>query len=344
PFGERLSFTGGLRYSDEKKVVSLSNLVEDTPNPTDIEFDVTPAAEVLSWKAGVNFEMTPDILLYASAATGYTLPGYNARPQQPSQIAQFDGNENIAYELGAKLDMFDRRLRLNLAGFYTDFSKRPLAIGGQEILLDAQGNPTPGNQVVIPLPEGPEGSTTCRPRTPQEIADNVAGFSCIIRNFYKNTPAEIWGFEAEAVAEPIDGLLINGAVGYHNFSSPDVDSRPINPRQAEPFWTANAGIQYTIEDAPLDGTITPRVDWSYQGSRAPSTRTTDWNQPGYSLVNARLTYDLPDLGFSAALGVTNLLDKLYYDNFFILQDFGQSNVQGQPGAPRQWYLQLEKRF
>src|SRR5690606_29251577 len=180
PFGERLSFTGGLRYSDEKKVVSLSNLVEDTPNPTDIEFDVTPEAEVLSWKVGVNFEATPDILLYASAATGYTLPGFNPRPQQPTQIAQFDGNENIAYELGAKLDLFDRRLRLNIAGFYTDFSKRPLAIGGQEILLDAQGNPTPGNQVLVPLPDGPEGSTTCRPRTPQEIADNVPGFSCII--------------------------------------------------------------------------------------------------------------------------------------------------------------------
>lgn len=344
PFGERLSFTAGLRYSDEKKVVSLSNLVEDTPNPTDIEFDVTPEAEVLSWKVGVNFEATPDILLYASAATGYTLPGFNPRPQQPTQIAQFDGNENIAYELGAKLDLFDRRLRLNVAGFYTDFSKRPLAIGGQEILLDAQGNPTPGNQVLVPLPDGPEGSTTCRPRTPQEIADNVPGFSCIIRNFYKNTPAEILGFEAEATAEPIDGLLFNAAVGYHDFSSPDVDNRAVNPRQAEPFWTANAGVQYTIEGMPLDGTLTPRVDWSYQGSRAPSTVTTAWNQPGYSLVNARLTYDVPDLGFSAALGVTNLFEKLYYDNFFILQDFGQSNVQGQPGAPRQWYLQLEKRF
>src|SRR5690606_22074822 len=89
PFGydSGLSVTGGLRYSDDKKVVSLSNLVEDTPNPTDIEFDVTPQAEVLSWKAGINYELTPDMLLYASAATGYTLPGYNARPQQPSQIA-----------------------------------------------------------------------------------------------------------------------------------------------------------------------------------------------------------------------------------------------------------------
>lgn len=344
PFDNGLSFTGGLRYSDDKKVVSLSNLVETTPNPGDIEFDVTPADQVLSWKAGVNYEVNSNMLLYASAATGYTLPGFNPRPQQPSQIAQFDGNENIAYELGAKLDLFDRRLRLNLAGFYTDFNKRPQALGGQEILLDANGQPTPGNSVLIPLPDGPEGSTTCRPRTAAEIADSVAGFSCIIRNYYINTPATIWGAEAEMTAEPVDGLLLNAAVGYHKFSSPDVDNRAINPRQPEPFWTANAGIQYTIEGAPLGGTITPRVDWSYQGSTAPSQRTTAWNQPGYSLVNARLTYELRDMGVSIAAGVTNLLDELHYDNFFILQDFGQSNVQGQPAPPRQWYLRMEKRF
>jgi iron complex outermembrane receptor protein len=344
PFDNGLSVTGGLRFSDDKKVVSLSNLVETTPNPTDIEFDVAPEAQVLSWKAGVNYEVNADVLLYASAATGYTLPGFNPRPQQPSQIAQFDGNENIAYELGAKLDLLNRRLRLNLAGFYTDFKTRPTALAGQELLLGPNGQPTPGNSVLIPLPDAPEGSTTCRPRTPAEIAGGVPGFSCITRSFYINTPATIWGAEAEATAEPIDGLLFNGAVGYHKFSSPDVDNRAINPRQPEPFWTANAGVQYTIPGLPLDGTLTPRLDWSYQSSRAPSTRTTAWNQPGYSVVNARLTYAIPDSGFTIAAGITNLFDKLYYENFFILQDSGQSNVQGQPAAPRQWYLQLKKSF
>ena len=346
PFGydNGLSLTGGLRYSDDKKDVYITNLLEDTPAPGDIRFEVVPQAKVLSWKAGVNYEVSPSVLLYSSVATGYTLPGFNARPQQATQVAQFDGNENIAYELGTKLDLFDRRLRLNLAGFYTDFSNRPLAIGGQEILLDAQGNNTPGNQVVIPLPEGPEGSTTCRARTPEEVNQGVPGFSCIIRNYYKNTPAEIYGFEAEATAEPIDRLVINGALGYHKFTSPDIESRPINPRQPEPFWTANAGIQYTIEGVPLDGTLTPRVDWSYQGSRIQSTRTTAFNEPAYSLVNARLTYAVPDYDFEVALGVTNVFDKLYYHNFFILQDFGQSNVQGQPGEPREWYLQVSKNF
>jgi len=316
-----LSFTGGLRYSDDKKVVSLTNLLDNTPNPGDIAFDVTPQDKVVSWKAGLNYEVSPAMLLYASAATGYTLPGYNARPQQPTQIAQFDGNKDIAYELGAKLDLFDRRLRLNLAGFYTDFSTRPQSVSGQEILLDAAGGNTAGNNVVIPLVNGPEGATTCRLRTPEEVASGVQGFTCLGRVYYLNTPAEIWGFEAEANAEPVDGLLFNGAVGYHKFTSPDIEARTVNARQSEPFWQVNAGLQYTIEGAPLGGTITPRADWIWQSSTANGTLTTDWNEPAYSLVNARLTYRLDDQGFSAALGVTNLFDKLYYHNYFVYQDF-----------------------
>jgi len=347
PFGadSGLSVTGGLRYSDDKKDVSISNLVNEALTPAgDILFDVVPSANVVSWKAGVNYEVTSDMLVYVSAATGYTLPGFNARPQQITQVAQFDGNKNTAYELGAKLDLFDRRLRLNVAGFYTDFSQRPQTLAGQEILLDENGNDTPGNSVLIPLPDGPDGSTTCRPRTQSEIDGGTAGFSCITRSYYINTPAEIWGFEAEATAEPVDGLLFNGALGYHKFTSPDIKARTINPRQPEPFWTANAGVQYTFEEAPFGGTMTPRVDWSYQSSRAPSQRTTAWNQPGYSLVNARMTYNLPDQDMSIAFGVTNLFDKVYYHNFFILQDSGQSNVQGQPASPREWYVTFSKNF
>jgi len=347
PFGvdSGFSFTGGLRYSDDKKDVSISNTVNEATNTAgDILFEVVPSASVVSWKAGVNYEFESNMLIYASASTGYTLPGFNARPQQKTQIAQFDGNKSTAYELGAKVDLFDRRLRLNLAGFLTDFSQRPQTLAGQEILLDANGNDTPGNSIVIPLPDGPSGSTTCRPRTPQEIASLVPGFSCITRSYYINTPAKIWGFEAEATAEPIDGLVFNGAVGYHKFTSPDVDNRTINPRQPEPFWTANAGLQYTIDGAPFGGDITPRVDWAYQSSRAPSQRTTFWNQPGYSIFNARLTYGLREQDLVIALGVTNLFDKVYYHNFFILQDSGQSNVQAQPAAPREWYLTLSKNF
>jgi iron complex outermembrane receptor protein len=348
PFGDRLSFVGGLRYSDEKKVVNFSNLVDITPNAADIVFSVTPRDSRVSWKAGVNYEVNNNMLFYASAATGYTLPGFNPRPLQPSQATQFAGNDDIAYELGGKIDLFDRRLRINTAVFYTDFKTRPVSITGGEILLAPGGGPTSGNQVVIQSPGAPDGVTSCRARTQAEIDAGVAGFTCVNRSFFVNTPAKVRGFEIEGTAEPIDGLLINGALGYNKFTSPDLvlPTRLVNRRQNTPRWQANGGIQYEIKGAPLGGTITPRLDWSYQSSSTTgSLRTTRWNQGPYSLFNGRVSYRLRDEGLMIAVGATNLFDKLYYHNFFVYQDnVGDAQVQGQPGAPRQWYLNVQKTF
>ncbi len=75
-------------------------------------------------------ELNNNVLLYASAATGNSLPGYNARPLQKTQVFQIDGNDNRAYEIGAKLDLLDRKLRVNLSAFYTDFNNRPTPVAG----------------------------------------------------------------------------------------------------------------------------------------------------------------------------------------------------------------------
>jgi iron complex outermembrane receptor protein len=348
PFGEKLGVVLGARYSDDKRAVSLSNLVDTTPSPQDIVFDVTPEGKKFNWKLGLNYEVDSNILLYASAATGYTPPSYNPRPLQKTQVQQFAGNEDIAYELGAKVDLFDRRLRLNTAVFYTDFKTRPTTIGGQE-LSDAVIQDGSGPSTLIALAGGPAGSTTCRAynaATDGARNGSTTGVTCIGRTYYQNTPAEVWGFESELTAEPITGLLINGALGYNKVTSPDLYRRAANRRQSNPRWQASAGIQYEIEGAPLGGSITPRLDWSYQSSStSPSVVQERWNQAAFSLFNARLTYRLKDEGFSIAVGATNLFDKLYYLNYFVYQDnAGDGQVQAQPGAPRQWYLTLSKAF
>jgi iron complex outermembrane receptor protein len=142
PFGPRVGIVLGGRYAEDEKEVNFSNVSDLSPAVTssDIVFTVVPQQKKFSWKAGLNWQPNDNILLYGSAATGYTLPGFNPRPLQFTQVAQFEGNENIAYELGAKLDLLDRRLRLNLAGFYTDFNNRPTAIGGAEALLNDQAS------------------------------------------------------------------------------------------------------------------------------------------------------------------------------------------------------------
>jgi len=344
PFGEKLGVVLGLRYADDKMAVDFSNIsdVSFRTTASDIIFKVVPSSKKVSWKAGLNYQAADRVLLYASAATGYSLPGYNTRPLQFTQIAQSDANEDIAYELGAKLDLFDRMLRLNVAAFYTDFKNRPTTIGGAEALLDDAGNPQPGNQQLVPLPGGPPGSTQCSTQT---LPDN-SGIVCLGRSYFRNQPATIRGVEAEYTFNPLDGLIINGSVGWSKFMAPDIEARTVNRRQSNPFWTANAGIQYRIQADGVGGTITPRLDWTYESSQIVSGTSTKYNDlmRGKSLFNGRITYDNLDHDFTIAAGVVNLFNKFYYRNVFDYQGLGYPQTDAQPAPPREWYLTLSKRF
>jgi len=142
-------------------------------------------------------------------------------------------------------------------------------------------------------------------------------------------------------------LAIGGSVGYHKFKSGDLDARPEGQNRrlvAIPELEANAGIQYEFDVPGLQGTITPRVDWFYTGSQVYSPDRVEYNQDGYSLVNARLTYVNEEYDFDVAIGVTNLFDKFYWRNYFIYQSIGYPQINGQPGTPQEWYLTVGKRF
>jgi len=64
----------------------------------------------------------------------------------------------------------------------------------------------------------------------------------------------------------------------------------------------------------------------------------------YNLLNARIEWASPENTWKFALGATNLTEQKYYLNKFDLTAFGQPTVEGQPGAPREWYLQFTRNF
>jgi iron complex outermembrane recepter protein len=342
PFGPQWSLDLGARYSKDRKFVNFSNLVDTTPSPADIRFQVEPHESVASWKAGLNFQMTEDALFYTSAATGNSLPGYNARPLQPDQVTQFAGDKDIAYELGTKLDFLDRRIRLNADIFYTDFSNRVETIGGAEAEDGPNGLPLVGNQALVPLAGGPPGSTSCS-TTP--VAPGT-GIVCLGRTYYVNEPATVRGAEFEYTINPIGNLVINGSTGYSKFESPDIEAETYNKRQTNPFWTATAGIQYAIPLPQIGGDVTPRIDWTYEDSQIVSGTSTAYNDllPAHSQFNGRITYNNDQENFSIALGATNLFNHFYWINVFDYQTLGYPETMAQPAAPREWYLTFEKKF
>jgi iron complex outermembrane receptor protein len=171
---EQFSVVAGLRYSDESKRgsarsyrrtgagagawtnfaptigthLSAASLVA-LSNPTQNSGDVPFGKSWTNWggKVGVNFKPSDGALIYASVSKGFKggtfnlIPAYNLQVAQPIANLQAGVNpEKItSYEVGTKLELLDRKLQLNIAGFMSDYENQQVFtfVGGAAALLNA---------------------------------------------------------------------------------------------------------------------------------------------------------------------------------------------------------------
>ncbi|MEX2524794.1 MAG: TonB-dependent receptor [Gammaproteobacteria bacterium] len=324
---DRLAFTAGVRYSEDTKDEQFDNtIVVTTDSAKTTSFD---------WKVGLDYKVTDDVMAYTSVATGYRPKAFNPRPFQVTQFVPVEGEENTSYELGIKGDFLDRSLRLNVAGFYIDYSKRILPVGGTECVIGT---------------ENPNGAFT---DSLGQTCDQLTS-----RTFYDNIPADVYGAEVEAMWRPVDNMTISGTFGYtkfkgDEFSDPSLigatdilSDRPIYVPEYN--WSVAATYNFHLGNG---ATITPRVDVYGQSSICPSLETPltvatveQRCAASYELVNARIEYATSNRDWIIAFGVNNLTDKEYFLNKFDLSGFGQPTIEGQPGRPMEWFAQVRRNF
>lgn len=327
---DALNVTAGLRHSNNEKTFSFHHPGLGPPDPIARTF----SDKRTDWSVGLDYRLTPDLLIYTTAATGYRPGGINPRPIiVPDQLVPFDGEELTSYEVGIKSTLLDGRLIANLAAFHSDYSSH-LSQATLNQCLGAPGTPTP--------------QVTCPANT---IA--VPWFA------YFNDKATVRGLEAELTAEPLDGLLVNATAGWNDYESDVTDPTAPNYRHPQnliqPEWNLSAGVQYGV--AAFGGTLTPRLDWMYRSEmtynpvlslsfnpllglppdRARDVTTTD----SLSLFNARLGFASGDGKWEGALSVSNLFDKFYWVNKFALSGY---TVSGQPSRPREWGVTVRRNF
>jgi len=74
-------------------------------------------------KVALNWQATPDNLVYVSATEAYKSGGFNTSyVPGPGQVPDFGPETIWAYEIGAKNDLFDHTLRVNAALFYYNWT------------------------------------------------------------------------------------------------------------------------------------------------------------------------------------------------------------------------------
>jgi iron complex outermembrane receptor protein len=280
------------------------------------------------YRVSADYRISPEVMVYATTATGYKAGGVGPRPFNAAQAREF-GPENVtSYELGIKTDLFDRHLRFNVTGFYNKLKDAQLTL----LSCPQFGGPGP-----------------CA--LPQNAGD-----------------ATIKGIEIEAFLKPVDGLTIDAAASYLKYTFDCVDPQVVNvttlpagvcssdpaviSRLADPAqgWQWNLGIQYEA-DLGGSGSLTPRLDVNRQNKlpgnvlrAAPGSAADLFGRvPGYTLANARLTWKNSDKDLDISLEVTNLFDKYYFSSKFDLSGLAGS-VLGSPGRPREWAVTVKKKF
>jgi iron complex outermembrane receptor protein len=313
-----LNIIGGARYTADKKTYTFGRRNPDGSaiSPANFPLNIlllgldgvsqTYKGDRFDYRIGVNYRWSNALMTYAQVSTGYKGGGINPRPYFASQVVPFNPETLTTYEAGFKSDLFDRKLRINGALFYNQYKNMQLTLQACPALAD-------------PFP--------C-------AAVANAG------------DAHVKGVELEYNLTPVTGLTIDGAVGYLDFKYANVNADTgITMGMKAPFnnkWQASSGIQYAVGIGSA-GTLTPRLDWSYQSSFYYNAVNTPFDLvAGRSLFNGRLTYKSADSKWSVSAAVTNLFDKFYYAGTSYNAAYGVAT--GAVGRPREWSISVKRTF
>jgi iron complex outermembrane receptor protein len=246
-------------------------------------------------------------MTYLQWSTGFKGGGVSPRPFFPNQALPFGPEKLKTWEVGAKVDLLDRKLRLNSAVFYSDYT---------DLQLSLQVCPTTPS-----IPCGVianAGDATMKGVELEAVLRPVRGLSFDASYSYTD-------FEYDRLSASVTSIR-------KSFTTPFL-----------PKTKASLGGQYEFPLAN-GSSITTRADASFQSQLYTNGNNSVNNRiGGYTVYNARLTWKNADGDLEASLEGTNLGDKYYYVSRAD-QYVGAGHTDAQPGRPREWALTLKKRF
>ena len=329
---DRLRLTGGLRYTEEDKdysTLQLFTLAELPPGPslalTNFRLvrslpDGFPKLVTLVDDPGqslsvsetnlrmtVAYDLTDDVFAYFSYSDGFKSGGFNPRylaPTSDGLAIAYDPEFVEMFELGLKSDLFDKRLRLNLAVFmmsYTDIqvSASTAASSGARIFQNAAEAGIDGFEVEFQfVPDG---------------------------NFL------------------IEGSLGYLDASFDSFGTlANLNCLPNCEFARIPEWTSSLGISYAY-DLSGGGEIKSRVDCSYKSSvQGDANNAPEIEHPSQNIVNAGITYTDPGENWLLSAGVTNLTDEEYIVSSNNNPRLSYSEAIF--ARERQWFLSVRRNF
>ncbi len=245
---DALALTAGVRQTWDDRY----DREYDLAGPPVQVFD--PSYSDADWQALAEYHWTDTLMTYAKVGTGHLTGGtYHGTPFSPEHLR--------AYEIGAKSELFDHRVRFNADAFYSDYRNRQIEYyNGVVHFLNA------GHEFI----KGVEAELDV---IPIEHARLFANFGYNHENTNQQTVV-ISGTEVQV------GGLVKGLF--------------------DPEYTFSGGVQYDFPDLPFGGHVQAEIDAQYRskvftqissneaGASIPAALEAVVDPPALWLLNARV--------------------------------------------------------
>ena len=317
-FTERFAATVGGRYTSDKKGSYPDQF--DFSNPAVKQVPVQWYRDTFTSftpSGSFSFRWNDDAMTYLSYSEGFKGGGWNSHfnsvltAQQRAALQEFKPEQARTIELGTKLDLADRTVRLNLAVFTSKYEDMQLTYRGPAPNGVAPFITNAGKTSI----DGAEAELTWAPSKDLLIDGSIGYLNATIDDL-SNIPF--------AVLPP--GLLEGNRLPF------------------APEFQYHLGLSYTAHAGGL--AIVPRVDASYQAETffdATNTRAIAQDD-AVTTVNASVQIRGDNSKWRVVAGVNNATDEVYPVAGNSSLSTGSGYAEIAYARPREWFANFQYDF
>lgn len=339
---DALRATVGFRYTVDRNSSFLDNYFGD-PNLGGGFVHLHQSASKLTWKAGLDYQVTPENFLYGSVSTGFKPGGGNPGTAPAVVPADYKPETITAFELGSKNSVLDNKLVANVAAFYyidknMQYHAEDLINfdGGVDNLPDVHIYGVEGElTALLPYHFRLSGNATAEKG---KIVSHVSTLDNLAGNAANAQFAALYGYPAflsaefgGAGAQILNNLRAQGYRDVYGNGPPNL-----------PNYTATAALSQTSTFA--DGSsLLSRLQGSYRDHYSNTVFSNPlYTTPSYVLMNLLFDYTFANSNFDVKLAINNLADRAEVSYRFTNQYGGETTQTWFP--PREYIVGFNYRF
>ena len=355
----KLQIAPGLRLNYDKKDGDYVSVVTTGNGGTTLTADQRGVLAPQSYKPTfdnwnlsgditASYTVTPDVHAYATYARSYKSGGINlsglpldANNNPILASATVKPEKVNHYELGLKTQFADRRVTLNIAGFWTEIADYQATVTNNQYSV-LRGYLANAGKVRT---RGLEFDSAFRPSERLNLYVNGAYTDAKYVKFVDAPcPPELTGGTAADATHPASPAGQAGTATRPSYSPASCDISGQRLPGVSKF-ALSYGAEYDLPAriAGKDGQLYVGYDGSYRSHFSSNPSESIYTEiNGYSLSNFRVGFRERE-GINAFLWLRNAFDEHYYD-VLATQSGSTGLIVGQPGDPRTYGATISTRF